>query len=88
MTSPSPPADPQLLRRLAHDLRSELFVIAMGLEQLRLIRQDEQQFREVYQMLSTDSVERLKALINELAEEAHRAGANSAVSAETTGLSG
>lgn len=83
MTSPSPPADPQLLRRLAHDLRSELFVVSMGLEQLKLVRLDEPQFREVFQMVSTEAMERLKSLINELAAEAQRTGAAPAVTSET-----
>lgn len=87
MTSPSPQPDPQLLRRLAHDLRSELFVVSMGLEQLKLVRQDEHQFREVLQMVSAEAIERLKSLINELAAEAHRTGAIAAAPAEAPGRS-
>lgn len=79
------PTDPRLLRQLAHDLRSELFVITMGLEQLKLVRQDEQQFLEVWQLLTKESVEKLKSLINGLADEAQRCTAGMPLSSQTDG---
>lgn len=78
MTSPLPrtTVDPQFLRQLAHDFRTPLSVVAMGLEALKHVRHDEQQFQEMLQMITLEGTERLKSLINDLAEEAARMAAS------------
>lgn len=60
------------LRQLAHDLRSPLSILSMGVETLKSFRTDPEQFDQICNMLLTDGVEPMKQLINRVAEEAER----------------
>jgi signal transduction histidine kinase len=57
------------LRQLTHDLRSPLSILSMGVETLKSLRADEQQFDLVCSMLSKEGIEPLKEMISRLADE-------------------
>jgi hypothetical protein len=54
------------VRKLAHDLRSPLSVICMGLEALEFVREDQEQFNTIRQMMQSAGTE-LKEFIDYLA---------------------
>lgn len=60
------------LRKFSHDVKSPLSVIVMGLEALKNLRQDEQMFLQVYQMIEADGVENLRRIVAQLDEDLHR----------------
>ena len=62
------------VRQLVHDLRTPLSVISMGLEILKQVRHDDEQFSRVLAMISQEGVEPMKRLLTEVNE---RAGAPS-----------
>lgn len=67
----SNPADrQQKLRQLAHDVRGHLAAVTMGLEALKLLRDDEDQFLEVYQTVRDEGIEPLKVRLGELVRQA------------------
>lgn len=66
---PTAAAGQKSLRQLAHDFRTPLSVICMGLEALKHVRHDEQQFDELLRMMVSEGTERLKALISEMSGE-------------------
>jgi|GEM_PF-3222238 len=55
------------LRQLAHDLRTPLSIISMGLEILKQVRHDDEQFAHMLKMITTEGVEPLKTMIADLA---------------------
>jgi len=57
----------QRLRQLAHDLRTPLSIMSMGLEVLQHVRNDDEQFGEMCRMMSREGIEKIKALIEALA---------------------
>ncbi len=75
MTDPTIPAtcssnSPGSLGKLVHDLRTPLSVISMGLEILKQVRHDEEQFGRVLAMISQEGVEPMKRLLTEVNERA------------------
>ena len=67
VTSSTNPGAGQL-RQLAHDLRTPLSVISMGLEILKQVRHDDEQFARVMTMISAEGVEPMKTLIANVAD--------------------
>jgi K+-sensing histidine kinase KdpD len=69
---PAAPDESDLLRlrQLAHDLRTPLSVISMGLEILKQVRQDEEQFTRAVTMISASSQELAAAAENDKDEAA------------------
>ena len=75
MTDPTIPATCSFnsagpVRQLVHDLRTPLSVISMGLEILKQVRHDEEQFGRVLAMISQEGVEPMKRLLTEVNERA------------------
>ncbi|SFJ18199.1 histidine kinase dimerization/phospho-acceptor domain-containing protein [Planctomicrobium piriforme] len=56
----------QRLRQLAHDLRSPLTVISMGLEALQHARKDDQEFRTLCDMIEQQGIAVLQAKLESL----------------------
>jgi len=57
----------QKIRRLAHDLRTPLSILSMGLEVLPHVRNDEEQFAEMCRTMTREGIEKITALIEALA---------------------
>ena len=62
--------DPANLRKLAHDLRTPLSIISMGIEILKQVRNDDEQFQRVLTMMSSEGVGPLKRAFDEIARQA------------------
>ena len=69
-TSAPADIDHSNVRKLAHDLRTPLSIISMGLEILRQVRNDDEQFNRVLSMMSSEGVYPLKRMIDEIAKQA------------------
>lgn len=65
MSEPRPgqSGDDQHLRELLHDVRSDLTVLAMGLEALEGVREDPARFTEILAMIRASGLEPLKQKI-------------------------
>lgn len=68
--SPQPLAqvDQQTLRQLAHDMRSSLSVISMGLQLLAVSRQSQEEFDEMCDMMQTRGIDTLTQQIDAMTE--------------------
>jgi K+-sensing histidine kinase KdpD len=75
----------QEIRQLVHDLRTPLSVICMGLEVLKAVRHDEEQFSQLLQMMSAEGTQPLKALIAKL-EKLPVESASSSIESEESRL--
>ncbi|MCG6158298.1 hypothetical protein [Rubinisphaera margarita] len=53
-------------RAVGHEVKNHLFVVGMGLETLKTARPNEEQFRELLEMVRQNGLEPLKASIEEL----------------------
>lgn len=60
----------QYLRQLGHDVKSPLTVISMGLQALKSLRLDAQEFNEVYDTIMHDGLDQLKAAVDRLVQAA------------------
>lgn len=69
-SSTSIEVDPSNLRKLAHDLRTPLSIISMGLEILKQVQNDDEQFQRVLAMMSSEGVVPLKRAIDDIARQA------------------
>jgi signal transduction histidine kinase len=70
--APDPASDQQLhqiLRKLAHDLRSPLSIISMGIEATRAMKNDPTQLDALCDMMAREGVEPLKRIISDLVEK-------------------
>lgn len=54
------------LRKLIHDIRSPFSVISMGVEALRSLRNDEEQFNAICDTVEQEGIEKLRAKLDEL----------------------
>jgi hypothetical protein len=65
------------LQRLMHDIRSPFSIISMGIEALRALRDDEEQFQAMCQTIEQEGIdklrERLDALPDQIAKLLHDA---------------
>jgi hypothetical protein len=61
----------KILRKLAHDLRSPLSIVAMGIEATRAMKNDPAQLDALCDMMAREGVEPIKQLIAEMVEK-HR----------------
>ena len=59
----------KILRKLAHDLRSPLSIIAMGIEATRAMKNDPSQLDALCDMMAREGVEPMKRLIAEMVEK-------------------
>lgn len=59
----------QRLRQLAHDLRTPLSIISMGVEALKSVRTDAEEFATLVAMIEDEGIARLKEALTSLAEE-------------------
>ncbi len=59
----------RILRKLAHDLRSPLSIIAMGIEATRAVKNDPTQLEALCDMMAREGVEPMKRLIADLVEK-------------------
>lgn len=66
----SQPATGRQLHQLVHDLRTPLSVISMGIEILKQVRQDPEQFSRVTTMIAEEGIEPIKRLLAEVADHA------------------
>ena len=67
-STPLAPVDQQKLRQLAHDMRSSLSVISMGLQLLAISRQSQEEFDEMCEMMQTRGIDSLTQQIDAMAE--------------------
>lgn len=58
----------KILRKLAHDLRSPLSIIAMGIEATRAMKNDPNQLDALCDMMAREGVEPIKRIIAEMVE--------------------
>ncbi len=56
----------EVLRQLNHDLRSPLSTIAMGIEALRVLKNDPSQVDMLLDMMSEQGVEAIKKILDEM----------------------
>ena len=66
--TPLAPVDQQKLRQLAHDMRSSLSVISMGLQLLAISRNSQEEFDEMCEMMQTRGIDSLTQQIDAMAE--------------------
>ena len=59
----------QTVRKLAHDLRSPLSVMAMGIEAIRIMKNDPDQCDALCEMMSREGVESMKRILEEMIEK-------------------
>ncbi len=59
----------QRLRQLAHDLRTPLSIISMGVEALKSVRTDAEEFATLVTMIENEGIARLKEALTALTEE-------------------
>lgn len=59
----------KILRKLAHDLRSPLSIIAMGIEATRAMKNDPSQLDALCDMMAREGVEPIKRIITEMVEK-------------------
>ncbi len=57
-----------VLHKLAHDLRTPLSIIAMGIEAIRALKHDPAQLDAICDMMSAQGVEAIKQHINRMTE--------------------
>lgn len=60
------------LHKLAHDIRTPLGIVCTGLEALNVVREDADDFKEIYESIQQDGVGPLKDAIARLIEVACR----------------
>ena len=60
--------DAERFRQLIHDLRTPLSIICMGLDALKHVRHDDEQFAQILKMISSEGTGPLKEFIAGLAE--------------------
>ena len=65
--APLSPLDQQKLRQLAHDMRSSLSVISMGLQLLAVSRQSQEEFEEMCEMMQSRGIDTLTQQIDAMA---------------------
>lgn len=58
----------KIVRKLAHDLRSPLSIIAMGVEATRAMKNDPHQIDALCDMMAREGVEPIKRMIAEMVE--------------------
>lgn len=63
----------QPARQLAHDVKGQLAVVTMGLEALKMLRDDEAAFNEVFETIRRDGIEPLKGAISQLIKRVQNA---------------
>lgn len=64
-------SDPQLhgiVRKLAHDLRSPLSIMAMGIEAVRALKSDPEQIEAICDMMAQQGIEPMKNMITEMVD--------------------
>ncbi|QDT50713.1 hypothetical protein Pan258_47930 [Symmachiella dynata] len=61
---------PETLRRLAHDIKSYLGVVTMGMQALELVREDPDEFAEIHKSIEEEGVEPLKAIVAQIVDVA------------------
>lgn len=64
----------QKLRQCVHDVRTPLGIISSGLEALKLVRDNPEQFATIYESVRKDGVEALTQKVDELVEVATKPG--------------
>ena len=58
----------QTVRKLAHDLRSPLSVMAMGIEAIRIMKNDPTQCEALCEMMSREGIDSMKRILEEIVE--------------------
>lgn len=59
----------QILHQFAHDLRSPLSIISMGIEAIRALKHDPSQLDTICDMMAQQGVESIKAQISQLCDK-------------------
>ncbi len=59
---------PKKLRQLEHDIKTYLGVVTMGMQALKLVREDPDEFAEMHQSIEEEGVEPLKAIVAQIVE--------------------
>ncbi|TWU14331.1 hypothetical protein CA54_31760 [Symmachiella macrocystis] len=59
---------PEILRRLAHEIKSHLGVVTMGMQALKLVREDPDEFAEIHKSIEKEGVEPLKAIVAQIVD--------------------
>ena len=82
MIDPTPPGIPPSpasddLRQLIHDLRTPLSVIAMGLEILKQVRNDDENFNRIVAMIADEGVEPMKRMLAGMSGRSDRGASHS-----------
>jgi len=57
------------LQQWVHDLRTPLSVISMGIDALRSVRHDDQQFKELFEMISREGIGPLNRMLDQLGND-------------------
>jgi signal transduction histidine kinase len=57
------------LQQWIHDLRTPLSIISMGVDALQRVRHDDQQFKELSEMIAREGIGPLNRLLDELGNE-------------------
>lgn len=63
---------PSEVRRLAHEIKNQLYVVQMGLEVLQSVRTDPDEFVRMVTYICKDGLEPLKSTLSSLIELAER----------------
>ena len=64
----------QIIRKLAHDLRSPLSVMAMGIEAIRIMKNEPDQCDALCEMMAREGVESMKRILEEMVEKSQPNG--------------
>lgn len=56
------------LRQLEHDMKSYLGVVTMGMQALKLVREDPEEFTEMHKSIEEEGVEPLKAIVAQIVD--------------------
>lgn len=64
----------QIVRKLAHDLRSPLSVMAMGIEAIRIMKHDPSQCDALCEMMAKEGIESMKRILEEMVQRTSPAG--------------
>lgn len=66
---PSADSYHQKLRQLAHDLRTPLSILVMGLEALKRLKPDDPQFKLIVEMMTREGTQPIRGFIDSLATQ-------------------
>ena len=59
----------KIVRKLAHDLRTPLSVMSMGVEAIRIMKNDPEQCDALCEMMAREGIESMKRILEEVVEK-------------------